>query len=323
MLMKQKDGVWKNMPAYNVRLPLPERITGGLARSFTVLYYNFNPYTGFGIPMKPRDISLAFRKIALMPAESLIPHEQTIRTRMSRNVIDLDSTGFWSCSVVDVAPLGKNKALILNGHHKHEKAIEHGLVSVPVFRLDNYQDFLLSTWFPILSETKSIDQLGGVKSPYKEAIRSLYDRTSYFVAEIKGNKSYYVFQSASTDLKSIILQQETLINRLEPDTAYLHNIIRAISQDTHEFSVLIRLPLKSSDVMSLAQEGMRLPPKTTLHDFDVRAKLEVSLELLKMPFAEANRVFEEMRMGISQYLESLQIFNIEVPRIDVPQEKKN
>ena len=323
MLMKQKDGVWKNIPAYKVPLSLPERITGGLVRSFTVLYYNFNPSTGFGIPMKPKDISLAFRKIALMPAESLIPHEKTILARMSRNIVDSDSTGFWSCSVVDVAPLGKNKALILNGHHKHEKANERGLVSVPVFRLENYKDFLLSTRFPILSETKSIEQLGGVKSPYKKAIRSLHDRTSYFVAEIKGNRAYYVFPSASTDLKNIISQQETLINRLGPDTAYLHDIVRAVSQDTHEFSVLIRIPLKSSEVMSLAQEGMRLPPKTTRHDFDMRAKLEVSLELLKMPFAEANRVFEEMRMGISQYLESLQVFNIEVPKIDVPQAKKN
>ena len=306
-LWKKEHGEWKKVPSSRLKVRIPERLTGGLIRSFTLMKYP-------GGPLKSTDLASAFEKIRLLPAENLIPHEKTRPDK--KNVVNPDSEhpDLWSASLIDGSMLAANKAIIINGHHKHDDSLEKGLVSVPVFGHEP-SGILIGTWYPLLGKSKisALGKLGAQECTCECASTALKERQAYFAAAIEGGKAYYVFPSASSNLKSIVAQQDELIHRLGGSIKYLPDAMMPLVL-ADGGSLLLRHPFTSQEVRQLALEGIFMPPKSTLHSFDMRAKLEIQLDFLKLPFGLANQAFEAMCDTITQYLTGLQIFQVEPPR---------
>ncbi len=114
----------------------------------------------------------------------------------------------------------------------------------------------------------------------------------------------YVFLADKTGVDYRIDMQSKLLATFAPENVHYVQDYYFKTELVNGNTVLMRRHYNSQTIWDEALKGKLFPPKSTRHEF-LRAKLDIPLEWLKLPLAEANGVLQETLAKVKQNFEHL------------------
>ncbi|HQT45352.1 MAG TPA: hypothetical protein PLO51_05200, partial [Candidatus Micrarchaeota archaeon] len=170
---------------------------------------------------------------------------------------------------------------------------------------DYANDIRIGAWYPIVSApftNAAIEDFKGVKCDFSEGRKAVDSGFAYFLA-VNGSGSY-IFPADKPGVDYTIDMQSKLLAAFAPvDVHYVQDYYYK-SELVNGNTVLMRRHYDSQAVWEEALKGKLFPPKSTRHEF-LRAKLDIPLEWLKLPFEEANGLLQETLGRVKQNFEQL------------------
>ncbi len=263
----------------------------------------------------PADLKQALDSIKLFEIAKVIGHEQTIKADLKAKLKKLESATSWPFPLVDITENGMGErlaatvrekpALILNGHHKFAAMKQSGYTLVPGLVHDYYNEIRIGAWYPVLTEPftqEMADKLGGIKCAQVAGQLALQLKRAYFMAvNATGN---YVFPVQSSETNEIMDMQSRLLDAFNPDTVFYSADYNFRLELGNGNTILMRRPYDSETVWEEALKGNLFPPKSTRHEF-LRVKMDMPLEWLKMPLAEANARLQGLLGTVKENLDEI------------------
>ncbi len=258
-------------------------------------------FVGWGAKMLPEEI---IDKLEILPVEKLKQHEEIIPYNLQRLREAMLNMG----RLVDPIIIDDKHSVILDGNHRKKVLDIIKCPNAACQTIDYYSNTIkVGSWFPI-SKTLKPMKINGFKPEsidFETGISQINKMkgTFLYVKKTDGKKECFLYDSNESKLSGVISQQRKFLAGLEGrDMQY-------IADDQHDeylqkdYAVFYRRIYTKDEIISEANKGRQMPPKSTRHVIPERIiRLNLHLGWLSESPETAKQLMDKMlrrRLGES------------------------
>jgi hypothetical protein len=238
--------------------------------------------------------------IRILPISSLKPHETTTREATDR-LKGMIRASKYAKSPIMVA---KDSLIVLDGMHRIAAFSELGYKNI-LCQMVDYQSpkVLIGLWYPSFASGNPLAELRKatetLPSSYEDGMAMLCNsRAAFLLAYPVAGKLNWALVCPCQDempLERLVEKQGKIVASLAKTHKIAYIPDYEVKEHAEASAVLIRRPFRKQEIISLAEKGVLLPPKSTRHMFPIRAiNVNMPLGWLKLPLAEANKKLQKL-----------------------------